>query len=209
MRVKNNLLYKNVSCSGGAQQTNIRDTSTVVLTSNAIETSAPGFVNEAGFDLHLAAGSRMIDAAGALTTTSAAGNGTQMAIQDASYFFDGHDISGEVGDTIQILGQTETAVVVDVNYATNTLTLSRALTWPAGAGVALAFSGSAPDMGAYEAGGAARLLRQRLSRPRTFVSFGRTGPNRRGGSFRRQKTLKMETFVFLCGAITKPPTPAI
>lgn len=152
MRVKNNLLYKNVSCSGGAQQTNIRDPSTVVLTNNAIETTAPGFVNEAAYDLHLAAGSREIDAAGALTNTTAAGSGTTMTVQDASYFFDGHDIAGEVGDTIQILGQSQTAVVVDVNYATNTLTLDRALTWSSGAGVALQFSGSAPDMGAYEFG---------------------------------------------------------
>jgi len=152
MRVKNNLLYKNVSCSGGAQQTNIRDASTVVLTNNAIETTAPGFVNEAAYDLHLAAGSRMIDAAGALTTTTAAGSGTQMTVQDGSYFFDGHDIAGEVGDTIQILGQTQTAVILDVNYTTNTLTLNRSLTWAAGAGVALQFSGAAPDMGAYEFG---------------------------------------------------------
>jgi parallel beta-helix repeat protein len=152
MRVKNNLLYKNVSCSGAATQTNIRDPNTVVLTNNAIETTAPGFVNEATYDLHLAAGSREIDAAGALTTTTAAGSGTQMTVQDASYFFDGHDIVGEVGDTIQILGQSLTAVVLDVNYTTNTLTLSRSLTWGAGAGVALQFSGAAPDMGAHEFG---------------------------------------------------------
>lgn len=152
-RVKNNLLYKNVNCAGAAQQTNIRDASTVILTTNAIETTAPGFVNEATYDLHLAAGSRMIDAAGALTTTTAAGSGTQMTVQDASYFFDGHGIAGEVGDRIQILGQSQTAVVLAVNYTTNTLTLSQPLTWASGAGVALQFSGAAPDMGAYEFGG--------------------------------------------------------
>ncbi len=153
MRVKNNLLYKNVSCSGAAQQTNIRDPNTVVLTNNAIETTAPGFVNEAGYDLHLASGSREIDAAGALTTTTSAGSGTTMTVADAGYFFDGHDIAGEAGDSIQILGQSQAAVIVNVDYGTNTLTLDRPLTWSSGAGVALQFNGAAPDMGAYEFGG--------------------------------------------------------
>ena len=148
-RVKNNILYRNVTCSGGSQQTNIRDTSTVVLTNNAIETTAPGFVNEAGNDFRLASGSRMIDAGAALTATAAAGSGSVLAVQDASYFFDGYGIAGQVGDTIQLLGGGA-AVVVDIDYAGNRLTLDRPLTWSAGQGVALQFWGTAPDMGAFE-----------------------------------------------------------
>lgn len=151
-RVKNNLLYGNVNCSGGGQQTNIRDAATVILTSNAIESSPPGFVNEAGNDFRLASGSRMIDAAAALTATAGAGSGSVMAVQDASYFFDGYGIAGEGGDIIQLLGGG-TAVVLDIDYAANRLTLDRSLTWSAGQGVALQFSGSAPDMGAFEVAG--------------------------------------------------------
>ncbi len=152
MRVKNNLLYKNLDCAGGAQQTNIRDTSTVILTNNAIETSAPGFVNEAAYDFHLAAGSRMIDAGAPLTTAAAAGSGTSLRVQDASYFSDGLGIPGERGDSIQ-LGVGQTATVVAIDYSTNTLTLDRSLTWTSGQGVSLQYAGNAMDQGAFEYGG--------------------------------------------------------
>ncbi len=85
--VKYNVLYRNTNCSGTGGQTSIEDTSSVVLTNNAVETSAPGFVNESGFDFRLAPGSRLIDAAGALTATSGAGSGTTMTVQDASYLY--------------------------------------------------------------------------------------------------------------------------
>lgn len=151
-RVKNNLLYKNVDCAGGATQIRIPDTGAVVLTSNAIETSTPGFVNEAANDFHLVGGSRMIDAAAALTNTASAGSGTSLVVQDALYFYAGNGAPGEVGDTIQFMGRPETAVVTSVNLSTNTLTLDRSLTWSSGEGVTLKYSGSAPDMGAYEYG---------------------------------------------------------
>ncbi len=151
-RVKNNILYRNVTCSGGATQTRIPDTGAVILTSNAIETSSPGFVNEAANDFNLTSGSRMIDAAAALTATASAGSGTTMTVQDASYFYAGHGIPGEVGDSIQIMGRPEWAVVTAINYSTNMLTLDRSLTWSSGDGVTLRFSGSGPDMGAFEYG---------------------------------------------------------
>jgi hypothetical protein len=151
-RVKNNLLYKNTDCAGGGGQTRIPDTSVVILTNNAIETTAPGFVNEAAFDLHLAGGSRMIDAGAPLTATAAAGSGTSLRVQDASYFFDGFGIPGQGGDVIQ-LGAGQTAQVVAVDYGTNTLTLNQALTWSSGQGVSLQYAGNAMDMGAFEYGG--------------------------------------------------------
>ena len=152
-RVKNNILYRNLTCSGGAGQTRIPDTNAVILTTNAIETSSPGFVNEAGNDFQLVAGSRMIDAAAALTTAAANGSGTSLVLQDASYFFGGHEIPGEIGDSIQFMGRSEYAVITAINYTTNTVTLDRPLAWSSGEGVTLRFSGAAPDMGAFEFGG--------------------------------------------------------
>jgi hypothetical protein len=151
-QVKNNLLYKNVSCTSGDAQVRIPDRRAVVLGANAVETTDPGFVDEAGHDFHLAPGSRMIDAGEALTVTAAAGRGTSLVVKDAGYFYDGNGIAREIGDTIQLLGTTDTAVVTAVNLATATLTLDRPLTWSAGQGVALRFAGAAPDMGAFEFG---------------------------------------------------------
>jgi hypothetical protein len=47
-------------------------------------------------------------------------------------------------------GESGTALVTAIDYATHTLTLDAPLTWSADQGVALAYSGSAPDPGAYE-----------------------------------------------------------
>jgi hypothetical protein len=151
-QVKNNLLYKNGDCRGGGDQVMIPDRRAVVMTGNAIEKADPGFVDETGNDFRLAPGSRMIDAGGPLTTTVAAGSGTSMAVADALYFYDGYGIADEPGDTIQLLGSAETAVVKAIDYKTNTLTLDRAVTWTKGQGVALRYGGSAPDMGAFESG---------------------------------------------------------
>ena len=151
-QVKNNLLYKNVGCRNEDEQIRIPDKKAVVLSGNAIEKADPGFVNEGGNDFHLAPGSRMIDAAGPLTVTMAAGSGTTLAVKDALYFYDGRGIPGEAGDTIQLIGGTETAVVKAIDLKANTLTLDRALTWSKGQGVALRYAGAAPDMGAFEFG---------------------------------------------------------
>ena len=97
----------------------------------------------------------MIDAGAFLTKTVGAGSGTVLAVADARYFFDGFGMTDEnsqpvLGDLIQLDGDTKTAQVVAINYATNTLTLDQALTWTDGKGVALRYSGSRPDVGAYE-----------------------------------------------------------
>src|SRR6185436_1729598 len=94
-RARNNILYRNTSCSGSGGQTSIDNPSLVILSDNAVLTASPHFVNEAGRDLRLAAGSPMIDAAAFLTRTSAAGSGTQITVADASYFFDGYGIPGD------------------------------------------------------------------------------------------------------------------
>jgi len=153
--VKNNILYRNVSCSGAATQTGVGNTTAVRLESNAVTTSSPGFASEAGHDFRLAAGSPMIDAGAFATKTSSAGSGTTMTVDDAGYFFDGFGIPGEAGDTIQLEGQTATATVLAINYVTRALTLDRSLAWTAGQNVHLRYAGARPDQGAYEFGTAA------------------------------------------------------
>ena len=110
----------------------------------------PQFNNAANGDFTLAATSPLIDQGDFLTTAVGGGSGTELVVRDALYFYDGFGISGEMGDRIQLEGSTETAVIVNVDYASNTLTLDRALSWEGGQGVSLAFAGSAPDVGMYE-----------------------------------------------------------
>jgi hypothetical protein len=153
-RVRNSIFYKNLNCSGGAGQTRIDNPAQVILADNAVVTTPPGFVNEAQRDFHLATGSPMIDAAAFLTTTVGAGSGTVMTVADSRYFFDGYGIPGELGDLVQLQGQTQTARVLAVDDTARTLTLDTALTWTNGQGLTLAYNGGAPDQGAFESGGA-------------------------------------------------------
>lgn len=149
-RVRNNLLYKNAGCSGEAAQTAIGNTKAVILDSNTLATTPPPFANETNRDLRLASGSSLIDTGTYVATTAAAGSGTSMTVDDASWFYDGFQIPGEVGDTIQLQGQTETARIIAVNYTTATLTLDRSLSWTAKQGLHLAYNGRQPDPGAFE-----------------------------------------------------------
>ncbi|HYE24030.1 MAG TPA: choice-of-anchor D domain-containing protein, partial [Clostridia bacterium] len=151
--LRNNLHYRNTDCSGGPTQMANSNATANASTKNILFTSSPGFVNETERDFRLAAGSAAIDAGAFLTTTAAAGSGTSLRVADARYFFDGFGIAGEVGDTIQLQGSGARARVVRIDYATNTLTLNASLTWSSGQGVALAFGGNAPDVGAQEADG--------------------------------------------------------
>jgi len=155
-RARNNILYKNTNCSGSGSQTSIANASQVILSDNALATTSPGFVDEAGRNFQLASGSPMIDAGAFLTTATAAGSGTRITVADASYFFDGYGIPDEQGDEVQLQGQTAVARVTAVDLATNTLTLDRALTWTAGLGVSLRYGGGKPDLGAFESGAAAQ-----------------------------------------------------
>lgn len=105
-------------------------------------------------DFRLQADSPCIDAAGWLTTTTNSGMGTFMPVSNPWLFSDGNRIVQ--GDTIQLEGSTNRAVITAIDLNTGILTLASPLTWSPGQGVALAYSGAAPDFGAYEfAGGAA------------------------------------------------------
>ena len=151
-RVRNNLLYKNVGCGGESAQTGIGNSAAVILDNNAIVTTAPPFMNEATHDLRLQSTSSLIDTGAFVTTTTAAGSGTSMTVADASWFYDGFQIVGELGDLVQLDGQTQTARIVAINYSTSTLTLDTSLSWSSAQGLHLAYSGSRPDPGAYESG---------------------------------------------------------
>jgi hypothetical protein len=109
----------------------------------------PGFVNTEEKDFHLKANSLMIDAGAFLTKTTGSGNNsTTMEVDDAGWFTDGFGIIP--GDTIQVEGQTNYAVIRSVQYLTKTLTLDRAFSWEPGQGVSLKYCGEKPDIGAYE-----------------------------------------------------------
>jgi Right handed beta helix region len=151
-RAVNNLFYKNSDCEGKGDQVSIAVPSAVIAESNAVESRDPGFVDEAKPDLHLKADSRMVDHAGPLTTTSGAGQGSELPVRDVLWFYDGFTIPGESGDEIQLLGTTDTARIVSINYKNSTLVLDRPLSWRGGQGVALKFAGIAPDFGADEVG---------------------------------------------------------
>lgn len=112
----------------------------------------PGFVDATGHDYRPATGSPLIDAGAFLTVAVSAGAGTSLPVLDSSYFHDGFGIAGVAGDRVQLAGQTITARVVDVLRASDVLVLDRVLTWSAGQGVALAYTGPAPDIGAFEVG---------------------------------------------------------
>lgn len=104
-------------------------------------------------DLHLQSNSPCRDAGTYLTTiTSASGSGTTFKVADAWYFMDGWGIPGVDGDEIQIVGTSEKARITNVDYGTNTITVNATLTWTQNQGIALAYVGAAPDVGAHEYG---------------------------------------------------------
>jgi parallel beta-helix repeat protein len=110
----------------------------------------PVFENAAGYDFRLKPASTLINAGRFLTKTTAAGSGTSLPVEDASFFYDGYQIPGESGDEIQLEGQTRTARIASIDYNSNTLGLDAPLDWNDNQGVSLRYNGSAPDVGAHE-----------------------------------------------------------
>jgi Right handed beta helix region len=150
----NNLLYKNADCSGlGVEQFVIDDPKALIFRDNAVLRAGPGpgFIDEGARDLRLRPDSPLVDRGAVLTKTVGAGAGTTMRVEDVWSFYDGYGIEGEQGDVIQLAGTGTRATVVGIDYPNATLMLDRALSWPDGQGVSLAFEGTAPDAGAFEA----------------------------------------------------------
>ncbi len=125
---------------------------------NSFVAASPLFVSVPDFptmgnsyDFSLTSSSPAINAGVSLTHTTGSGSGTQVSVQSARYFSEGMNIVA--GDLIRIEGTGTDVTVVGVDYAQNQLTIDQSVSWTNGAGVSLAYSGAAPDIGAYEFGG--------------------------------------------------------
>jgi hypothetical protein len=81
-----------------------------------------------------------------LTKAVGAGTSKRLPVQDSLYFSDGNGIIP--GDMIQLQGATGTTQILSIDRTSNTLTLTAPVTFTNGQGVALPYSGSAPDIGA-------------------------------------------------------------
>ena len=79
---------------------------------------------------------------------SPSGEGTSFQVADAGFFMDGWDLID--GDRIQLEGQDAVASIQSVDYTTNTIVVDRELDYIQGQGVAVAYAGSAPELGAFE-----------------------------------------------------------
>lgn len=112
----------------------------------------PGFVAPENYDYALRVDSPLRDGGQPLTKALGQGNGNVLSVENAGYFYDGFGIRGEVGDTVAIGAERQLAVVLKVDRVQNTLTLDRAVSWQEGDPVSLPWSGTAPDIGAYEHG---------------------------------------------------------
>ncbi len=93
-----------------------------------------------------------INSGGWLTTiTSSTGNGRQFQVADARWFHDGFGVAS--GSLIQIQGQYTPVRITSVNYSTNTIGVNQDISGVQGYGIAFAYNGNAPDIGANEYGG--------------------------------------------------------
>lgn len=123
--------------------------------SSSIEVN-PQFINvptfpvdyDSSWNFGLRPNSPAIDAGRVVTNAIGSGSGsTTLRVEDARFFCDGFGVTD--GDLIKI-GSAEPVTIVSIDTSSNTISIAAARTWPDGAGVHLAFEGSAPDIGASE-----------------------------------------------------------
>jgi hypothetical protein len=109
-------------------------------------------------DFALQESSPAIDSGTWLTTitSTTATDQTSITVQDATPFYSGSGapwfIEGQSGDIIKTQDGQTTAILT-INYDTNTITVSPAIDIIRGEGVALDYTGTAPDLGAHEYSG--------------------------------------------------------
>lgn len=113
---------------------------------NSINTD-PIFFDTGQGNFNLLPGSPAINSGGDLTFTTSAGSGTSIRVWDARYFFGGSDVLD--GDLIQV-GVNAPVQVIRVDYDENIIGVDTSIVWDIGDGVNYPYSGSAPDIGAYE-----------------------------------------------------------
>ena len=131
-------------------------------------------------DYRLGPASEAVDAGAPLAQAVGAGTGRALPVNDGVPFYDGFGIDGEEGDFIAIGRGDDLAQVqrVELRYHQPAiLHLDREVTWEGGMPVSLPWAGEAPDIGAYERGGAhptrlIALARPVLVRPGESVQFG-------------------------------------
>ena len=97
-------------------------------------------------DFRLAPGSPGTSAGVFLTQVAGGGTGKRIVLKDSGYFSDGNGVIA--GDTIQLEGAKQTVTITGIDRAANALSLSASVTFTDGQGVALPFTGAAPDIGA-------------------------------------------------------------
>ena len=83
-----------------------------------------------------------------LTTIKGSGSGKIISVKDAGYFCDGFGIA--YGDLIQLQGTSDSVSVVKVDYNNQTIEIEKDMSWKDGDGISLPYSGSMPDIGAFE-----------------------------------------------------------
>ncbi len=150
-RVLNNAFFRNADCRGRiGRQTDIEDGRQVILLENGEFEEDPGFRDAAAGDFRPRAGSRLVDTGAFAAHARSDGEGVELIVDDANWFYDGFGIPGESGDLIAIEGQPSPVSIVHVDYASGTLTLGRPASWRRGAGVHPAWQGAAPDLGSFE-----------------------------------------------------------
>lgn len=151
--IKNNLFYDN---KNGEVSMDSRVVPQIIGRNWANEND-PNFVDTADGgphvatkpDLRLKPGSGARDLGDWLTKiVSPSGKGRSFKVEDAAYFMDGWGIVQ--GDQIRLRGIGSPATVTAVDYAANTITVDREISFQKEQGVALDFHGQAPDPGAHE-----------------------------------------------------------
>jgi len=144
---KNNIFYRNFH-DGVNYREQAEASEHTFLNNHWNKDGDPGFMDEANHLFSLELTSPCIDAGAFLTKARSSGSGTQLPVEDAGYFCDGFGIVE--GDWIQLEGQSEKARIIRIDYANHILHLNTSLTWSLNQGISLAYSGLAPDIGAYE-----------------------------------------------------------
>lgn len=89
-----------------------------------------------------------IDSGCFLTRTSSAGSGARIELEDVGFFCNGFGVV--TGDIVQLEGRDERYRITHLDSAQNVIEVDRSLEWREGQGIALPYSGRAPDIGVCE-----------------------------------------------------------
>jgi parallel beta-helix repeat protein len=114
---------------------------------NSITEQHPKFTSPSNHNFRLQSGSPAIDAGDFLTRTVGSGSGNIITVRDASHFTNGLGVA--IGDTIKV-GTNIPVAVAEVDYTKQRIRVDKNISWASGDGVSYLYSGSAPDLGAYE-----------------------------------------------------------